>query len=371
MPYPARIVNINRRLSIYWLDRNIPFESIHIGDTRPLLAGSIRIEDAVNQNIRQILSAGRWRFWGIKTDVTITTRKRTRIYPAVHADTKGTFDPPNPGEIASENYTIMNEGLVVKTDLSITHNTLIANLLLVFYLLTSVAILYLYYRKGVRKSHKEAISKETAIEQLQHRDEILTRRLDNLRLEKTELATDIQSVSEKLDLERQRAGNNEDDYIEEIVSLEKRLEDRRAHQKTQETEIETLKNELRHHEKTRQKKGKQQTKAANVISNRFGALYKKLRFYDRAIDGFMQLTDDMKIKCEEIIHQLDKGPKKLPIKQKVFGKKSGNRLRNPVCLQRPIVLPPPQGSHPRNPHHRHQKLPEQGPIFSGSIVNSG
>ena len=317
--YIGSLLSLERYLNDRFSTR---IESIYIGDTRPLFTGSIRLEDAVNRNIRQYLAGSRWRFWGIKTNVTIATREGTLIYPPVQADPRGSFEPPDPGEIASENYALMNEGLVVKSDLLIQHNTLFANLLLAFYLLVSVVILYLYYRKSVRKAYREAREKETAIAQLRHQDETLTRRLDDLNLEKSRLATDIQSLSKKLESERRRAGTNEDDYIEEIVSLEKRLEDHRTRQEARKAEIETLKAELRRHEKTRQKKGRQQIKAANIISKRFGALYKKLRFYDRAIDGFMQLTDDMKIKCEETIHQLDKDPAKVPIKRKVFGKKN-------------------------------------------------
>jgi hypothetical protein len=317
--YIGTLVSLERYLNDRFVTR---IESIYIGDTRPLFAGSIRLQDAISQNIRQYLSTSRWHAWGIKTDVTVTPPSGTRIYPAFHTDGTAMFDPPNPGKIASDNYALMNKGLTVDATITIEHNTLLANLLLALYLLISVAILYFYYRRGVRKSLKESLEKQAAIEQLQNRDETLSRRLDFLSQEKAALADDIQAVSDKLKKERQRAGSNEDDYIEEIVTLEKRLEDQRAHQKAQETEIETLRNKLLRHEKTRQKKGKQQTRAANTISKRFGALYKKLHISDRAIDGFMQLTDDMKIKCEETIHLLDQDPKKVPIKRKVFGKKN-------------------------------------------------
>ncbi len=317
--YIGTLVSLERYLNNRFVTR---IESIYIGDTRPLFAGSIRLGDAINRNIRQYLSTSRWHAWGIKTDVTVSTRSGTRIYPAFHTDGQATFDPPDPGSIAADNYALMNEGLTVQATLTIEHNTLLANMLLALYLLISVAILYFYYRRGVRKSLKESLEKEAAIEQLQNRDVTLSRRLEFLDQEKAALADDIQAVSEKLKKERQRAGSNEDEYIEEIVSLEKKLENQRAHQKAQETEIETLRNELLRHEKAQQKKEKKQTKAAHIISKRFSALYKKLHIHDRAIDGFMQLPDDMKIKCEETIHQLDQDPKKVPIKRKVFGKKN-------------------------------------------------
>jgi hypothetical protein len=36
--------------------------------------------------------------------------------------------------------------------------------------------------------------------------------------------------------------------------------------------------------------------------------------------GFIELNDDMKIKGEEIIHQLNEAPDVVPIKRKVFAK---------------------------------------------------
>jgi len=57
------------------------------------------------------------------------------------------------------------------------------------------------------------------------------------------------------------------------------------------------------------------------IKKRFDTIYKNLSINERAINGFIDLTDDMKIKVEEIIHQLNENPKLVSIKRKVFGKK--------------------------------------------------
>lgn len=43
---------------------------------------------------------------------------------------------------------------------------------------------------------------------------------------------------------------------------------------------------------------------------------------NRAIEGFVDLTEEMKIKAEEVIHQLNDDPKLVQIKRKVFGKKN-------------------------------------------------
>ncbi len=300
----------------------LQIESVYIGDTTALLTGTVRLRKAVNQNINQYLSHLHWQTWGIKTDVTVTTRSGTRIYPAYPADAPDSFVPPDSGQIAADNFALMNEGLTVHTAVTLTHNTRLANLLLAFFLLLSVGILYLYYRRGVQKAIREQLEKEAAIHALQNRGETLARRLETLNSEKTELASDIQIISEKLSKERRKAGRNEDNYIEEIVRLEKQMENYLARLNDQETEINALRNELTRQDKLKQKQGKQQARAADILSRRFGTLYKKLHFHDRAISGFIPLTDDMKIKCEEIIHQLDKDPAKVPVKRKVFGKKN-------------------------------------------------
>jgi hypothetical protein len=44
--------------------------------------------------------------------------------------------------------------------------------------------------------------------------------------------------------------------------------------------------------------------------------------HERALSGYADLTEEMKIKAEEVIHQLDADPDKVTIKRKVFGKKN-------------------------------------------------
>lgn len=43
--------------------------------------------------------------------------------------------------------------------------------------------------------------------------------------------------------------------------------------------------------------------------------------HERAVDRFCDLTEELKVKSEEIIHQLDRDPSGVIVKRKVFGKK--------------------------------------------------
>ena len=59
-----------------------------------------------------------------------------------------------------------------------------------------------------------------------------------------------------------------------------------------------------------------------LIHERFNALYKNIAFHPKAISGFASLTNELQLKAEEIVLQLNDEPKLVPIKRKVFGKKN-------------------------------------------------
>ena len=71
-----------------------------------------------------------------------------------------------------------------------------------------------------------------------------------------------------------------------------------------------------------QKENKQKTNNYNRVQKRFKTLYKNISVNKRALDGFFDLTDDMRIKGEEVIHKLNEDPSLVLVKRKVFGKKS-------------------------------------------------
>ena len=84
----------------------------------------------------------------------------------------------------------------------------------------------------------------------------------------------------------------------------------------------TLEEKIKLFEKEARKESKQKTKVYNSVRKRFKTLYKNISIDKKAIIGFLDLTEDMKIKSEEIIHKLNENPKIVPIKRKVFSKKS-------------------------------------------------
>jgi len=294
---------------------------LYTGDTRPLFDGSVRLKDAINNNINRYLQSKAILSWGVKANVTVTTKKNTILYPTVFNDDENSILPHDPMQVAADNYNLMHEGLVVNVDLILEHNTLISNAILAFYICVSILILYFYYRGGVKKTSEEDTEKETKIARLLESEKNRIGKLKNLIKVKQKLISEIIKIKRKLVNERIRASKNEDDLIKEIVALEENIDENIALQKEKQEEINALKEKIKLFEKEMRKENKQTTNSYNTVRKRFKTLYKNISVNKRAINGFLDLTDDMKIKGEEIIHKLNDDQGLVLVKRKVFGKK--------------------------------------------------
>ena len=294
---------------------------LYTGDTRPLFDGSARLKDAINNNINRYLQSKAILSWGVKANVTVTTKKNTILYPTVFNDEENSILPHDPMQVAADNYNLMHEGLVVNVDLILEHNTLISNAILAFYICVSILILYFYYRGGVKKTREEDTEKETKIAHLLETEKNRIGKLKNLIKVKQKLISEIIKIKRKLVNERIRASKNEDDLIKEIVALEENIDENIALQKEKQEEINALKEKIKLFEKEMRKENKQTTNSYNTVRKRFKTLYKNISVNKRAVNGFLDLTDDMKIKGEEIIHKLNDDQGLVLVKRKVFGKK--------------------------------------------------
>lgn len=305
-------------------------EDIYTGDTRPLFDGSVRLKDAVNKNIDSYLQSKAILSWGVKAEVTVTTKQNKILYPAVFNDEENSILPSTPKQIAADNYSLMNEGLVVNVNLLLEHNTLFSNAILAFYICFSLLILYLYYRTGRKKAKQEDTEKETEISRLLELEKNHTSNLQSLLKVKQKLISEIITIKRKRVDEKIRASKYEDEMIEEIVALEEKFANNIALQKEKQEEIDALKEKIKFFERERRKEGKQKTKVYNTVRKRFKTLYKNISVEKRALNGFLDLTDDMKIKGEEIIHKLNEDPNVVSVKRKVFGKKGRTTVQEVI-----------------------------------------
>jgi len=140
--------------------------------------------------------------------------------------------------------------------------------------------------------------------------------------DKKNLISEIKEIKKQLKKENIKARKNEDEMIKEIVALEEKINNKIIFLNERQEEIDALKETIKLFEKEARKESKQKTKVYNSVRKRFKTLYKNISIDKRAIIGFLDLTEDMKIKSEEIIHKLNENPKLVPIKRKVFSKKS-------------------------------------------------
>jgi hypothetical protein len=296
-------------------------ENIYTGNTHALFEGSISIRDSINKNINLYLQSKSLISRGVDVEVTVTTKRGTILYPAFFENDATSLLHPDPIQIATENYNLMHEGLILNVDLKVGHNTLISNTILIFYIFVSFTILYYHYRSGLIKAKQDDIEKEKEIDRLLKLKNIYTEKLKFLGQDRKKLTSEAKKIKNQMEDEKEKASRNEDEMIKEIVFLEKETETNLALQIKQQEEIDSLKEKIDQYTKSLQKESRQKTKNYPGIKKRFDTIYKNLSINERAINGFIDLTDDMKIKVEEIIHQLNEDPKLVSIKRKVFGKK--------------------------------------------------
>jgi hypothetical protein len=298
-------------------------ENIYTGDTHALFEGSISIRDSINKNINLYLQSKALISWGVDVKVTVTTKRDTILFPAFFENDATSLLQPDPIQIATENYNLMQEGLILNVDVKVGHNTLISNTILIFYIFVSLIILYYHYRSGLIKAKQDDIEKEKEkeIDRLLGLKKIYTEKLMTLGQDRKKLTSEAKKIKNQMEDEKKKASRNEDEMIKEIIFLEKETETNLTLQIKQQKEIDSLKEKINQYTKSLQKESRQKTKNYPSIKKRFDTIYKNLLINERAINGFIDLTDDMKIKVEEIIHQLNEDPKFVSIKRKVFGKK--------------------------------------------------
>ena len=298
-------------------------EEIYIGDTAQLFQGSIRVEDAVNRNIDHYLQKKRLLQMGVRVKVTVTTRENTIIYPGVYAHDADVLPAPGDSDaVARENYRLLNEGLLVDVDLEIEPNRLLSNAILGGYILVFLAVLSFFYRAGARKAAFEEREKEVEIQRLVTLEKEYSRRLRDLDHERRQLSGEMALVKERLATEKEKVVQSEDEMLEEVVSLEEKLNLNIAQQEEQQQEIEALREKIEQYESGERKSRKHKDKAVDGAQKRFRTLYKNLTVNDRALKGFAGLTADLQLKAEEVIHQINEDPSLVTVKRKVFGKKN-------------------------------------------------
>ncbi|MFO7912930.1 MAG: hypothetical protein R6V15_12275 [Desulfotignum sp.] len=299
-------------------------EEIYIGDSGPLLKGSLEIEQAVTRNINSFLREKKFQAWGLRVKVTVTTRQGTMLYPRTFDfdDKDMPVSQISPAETAARNYSLLNQGLVLEFDLSIEHARLLSGLILGLYILAALGTFLWFYRIGAKKSKTDSLKQEQEIAHLQDLEKVYQKELVSLNQEQQTLSAELGQVKQHFEGEKKRASVNEEEMIQEIINLEEKLEANLAHQRQQRQVIAELSDKIQQFETGKRKTRKEKIKEEEIYQKRFSTLYKQTAVHPKAVDGFAGLTAELQLKAEEVIHQLNQDPDLVPVKRKVFGKKN-------------------------------------------------
>jgi hypothetical protein len=314
--------------SIQFLEKTIQaryareLAATYIGDTRPLFDGSVRLADALRRNIDAFISSRKTPAWGVRVLVTVKTRGGIYLYPDTYDSPESEIGSANSIAIARENFRLLNEGLTRTLSVEVKLNSPISISILSSCVCLALLVLFLFYRRGLKMSREEELAKQAVIEGLTGERQKSLARLQRLESHRIDLSQKIDSMKKQLDDERLRASATEEEMMEELVALEEKISENLAQRDRQLSQIDALKQQIRQFEKENESKSRQLVKEVDAIRKRFITLYKNIAIHDRAIEGFVELTDEMKIKAEEVVHHLNEDVKRVQIKRKVFGKKN-------------------------------------------------
>lgn len=295
-------------------------EKIWAGDMSKLLEGNVSLKDALYENVESFLDKRSGFEKKMKVVVTILSKQGHILYPSSYNDDPPSLLGQNQSDLnlAEDNFRILNEGLDIRVSVTLDPNSLPSYIILTILAALSISILYTMYLRGVAKAKLEYEVNENKWAAMLEREEEYRNKLDSLSDERKEMESRLNEMKNKLAEVRL----SEDGLVEEIVHLEKLIDQNSMLQKSQNVEIETLKSLIEKSEGEKKARLKKRIKGHDATEKRFKTLYKNLVFHERALEGYRDLEEDMKLKCEEIVYLLNSDPDKVIIKRKVFGKKN-------------------------------------------------
>jgi predicted nucleic acid-binding Zn-ribbon protein len=294
---------------------------IYIGDVTPLLDGSRDLRDTVRENIERFLRTRALPPWVAKIHVLVTTKRGTLLYPATFPNLDTPVIPRDNMAVASKNFALMNEGLELTVEVNVGFASPLALGILALFILLSGSLLYRPYRSGIEKARDEEYEREREVRDLRTQEKELADRLQAIERERESISVELKRMKAALQTQKAKATQSETEMFDEIVALDSKLKDKDVQQQQQVAEIEELREQIATYEAELKKEHRQRTREVELNARRLKAVYKNIEVVERAVEGFVALPDDMRIKAEEVIHRLNDEPDQVTIKRKVFSKK--------------------------------------------------
>ncbi len=316
--YVASVNMMERRINhVFYKD----LKNTYLSGITDILNGQISLKQSVNNVISAYLDKQVFLKLGGKINISVMTKSGTLIYPAYSLDDAMESLPMDPVKLAENNFDLLNEGIDIQVEAKIPPFSGLAILILLFYLGAFLTGLYIYYRRALQKAANEEETRKQELQRLRMLENDQLKNIESLADERKALLSDYERLKKLLDEEKRHAEKTEEDLFDEIESLEKRLSENLALQEQQHQEIENLKEKIQELEKTKEIISKHKQKEADKLEKRFKTLYKNIHITPRAIENLADMTEEMALKAEEVIHQLNDDASAVGVKRKVFTKK--------------------------------------------------
>ena len=299
-------------------------EKVYLGDVTQLLNGSRHIKEVIQTNVYRYARNNLWTKMGCHIIVTIKTRKNTLLYPLYDYEVQTlSLADMQPIDIATENYRLMNEIPEVSSVLNVPLNSFFAFSVLGGCILLSLGGISTYYWRWQRTNRIFEENQANERLRLKELSDQYRGQMAHLEEERALIASELENMQTRLSHERDKASVNEEEMLDEIIALEGKMANNLALQEKQRQEIVQLQEQIEQIVKE-QKSERQGSRAKpfNLEKKRLNTIYKNIKINDRAVEGYVSLAEDLKIKCEEVIYEINNNPANIKIKRKVFGKKN-------------------------------------------------
>ncbi len=222
---------------------------------------------------------------------------------------------------------------------SVPHNSLTANAVLVLYAALLLQTLFIYER---RRSRLERARLETALTereetaaravQIEAELEALSRQVDDrveaevsaeiesVRRERSRLQDELESLARREDALRSRTGRLQETIEGERQGLEEMLDEALADLARKDEELRVLSDQVRRNARNQTEAASPRAREVDLMGARLRALYKNLELDEHAIRNLVGLGDEaMKLRAEESIKRLDLDVETAAVRRKVGG----------------------------------------------------
>jgi len=291
------------------------------------------VAEQIQRRVDAVVRGSAWtRFGGVKvTPIVIAADGATPLYLGGHR-----IAPPIANDPLAEASRLLPARAEVTV--SVPHNSLAANGILILYAALLIQTLFLYDRRRAQaerarleaasRAREESAARAARIEaelaalshQLEERVEAeVAGEIESLRNERRRLQEQLAALAAREDELRAQAGQLQETLQSERQSLEELLDEALADLARKDEELRGLSDRL---QRASQSKGEAapRTRDLDLLATRLRTLYRNLEFDDHAVRNLVALGDEsMKLRAEEAIKRLDTDVETAAVRRKVGG----------------------------------------------------